>query len=158
STTFNGVLVWKIREFSCRKREAVSGRSISLYSEPFYTSRYGYKMRAMVYLNGDGIGKGTHMSLYFIVMKGEYDALLPWPFNQKVTLKLLDQGAYLRHMYVTFQPDPTSPSFQKPTSDMNIASGFPLFVHHCVIEGSSYATDDTIFLRIDVDTLDLNIF
>jgi len=30
------------------------------------------------------LGKGSHMSLFFVVMKGEYDALLPWPFRQKV--------------------------------------------------------------------------
>jgi len=24
-------------------------------------------------------------------MKGEYDALLPWPFNKKVTFTLIDQ-------------------------------------------------------------------
>lgn len=50
----------------------------------FYTSRYGYKMCLRVYLNGDGTGRGTHLSLFFVVMKGPHDALLRWPFNQKV--------------------------------------------------------------------------
>uniref|UniRef100_H2XQ78 TNF receptor-associated factor 3-like n=1 Tax=Ciona intestinalis TaxID=7719 RepID=H2XQ78_CIOIN len=128
TTSYSGSLIWKIRDFSRRKREAVSGRALSLYSQPFYTSRYGYKMCARVYLNGDGMGKGTHMSLFFVVMKGEYDALLTWPFRQKVTLMLLDQGMDRRHLSDTFRPDPTSSSFKKPTSDMNIASGCPLFV------------------------------
>lgn len=34
---------------------------------------------------GDGNGKNTHVSLFFVVMKGDFDALLPWPFQQKVT-------------------------------------------------------------------------
>lgn len=50
----------------------------------FYTSKYGYKMCLRVYLNGDGTGRGTHLSLFFVVMKGPNDALLRWPFNQKV--------------------------------------------------------------------------
>lgn len=50
----------------------------------FYTARYGYKVCLRVYLNGDGTGKGTHVSLFFVVMKGDYDALLPWPFRHKV--------------------------------------------------------------------------
>nr|XP_026693566.1 TNF receptor-associated factor 3-like isoform X1 [Ciona intestinalis]XP_026693567.1 TNF receptor-associated factor 3-like isoform X1 [Ciona intestinalis] len=158
TTSYSGVVIWKIRDFSRRKREAVSGRTLSLYSQPFYTSRYGYKMCARVYLNGDGMGKGTHMSLFFVVMKGEYDALLPWPFRQKVTLMLLDQGMDRRHLSDTFRPDPTSSSFKKPTSDMNIASGCPLFVAHNVIEDSSYVKEDTIFLRIHVDTSDLENF
>lgn len=37
-----------------------------------------------LYLNGDGTGRGTHLSLFFVVMKGPNDALLRWPFNQKV--------------------------------------------------------------------------
>lgn len=37
-----------------------------------------------IYLNGDGTGRGTHVSLFFVVMKGPNDALLRWPFNQKV--------------------------------------------------------------------------
>lgn len=52
----------------------------------FYTSKYGYKMCLRVYLNGDGTGRGTHLSLFFVVMKGPNDALLRWPFNQKVGL------------------------------------------------------------------------
>lgn len=39
-----------------------------------------------IYLNGDGTGRGTHLSLFFVVMRGHSDALLKWPFNQKVTL------------------------------------------------------------------------
>lgn len=50
----------------------------------FYTSRYGYKMCLRIYLDGDGTGRGTHLSLFFVVMKGPNDALLRWPFNQKV--------------------------------------------------------------------------
>jgi len=41
-------------------------------------------MCARLYLNGDGMGKGTHVSLFFVVMRGAYDALLKWPFRQKV--------------------------------------------------------------------------
>lgn len=35
-------------------------------------------------LSGDGNGKNTHISLFFVVMKGDFDGLLPWPFQQKV--------------------------------------------------------------------------
>lgn len=51
----------------------------------FYSSKYGYKMCLRLYLNGDGTGRGTHLSLFFVVMKGKCDALLKWPFSQKVS-------------------------------------------------------------------------
>ena len=87
---------------------------MSLYSQPFYTNRFGYKMCGRVYLNGDGMGKGTHLSLFFVLMRGEYDALLEWPFRQKVTLSLLDQSPARRDLSDTFRPDPTSSSFRRP--------------------------------------------
>ena len=53
------------------------------------TSRYGYKMCLRVYLNGDGSGNDTHISIFFVLMRGDFDALLQWPFEQKVTLNIL---------------------------------------------------------------------
>lgn len=85
TASYNGTLIWKIRDYKRRKQEAVAAKTLSLYSQPFYTGYFGYKMCARVYLNGDGMGKGTHLSLFFVVMRGEYDALLPWPFKQKVS-------------------------------------------------------------------------
>ena len=148
---YDGILMWKIKDYSRRKQEAIAGRTLSLYSQPFYTGRYGYKMCARVYLNGDGMGRGTHLSLFFVVMKGEFDALLPWPFQHKVTLMLLDQQDRRRNISDTFQPDRTSSSFIRPTSEMNIATGCPLFVSHTVLETNTYLKDDTIFIKVKTE-------
>ncbi|XP_033734392.1 TNF receptor-associated factor 3-like [Pecten maximus] len=156
TASFNGVLMWKIRDYARRKQEAINGRTLSLYSQPFYTSQFGYKMCARVYLNGDGMGKGTHMSLFFVVMRGDFDGLLRWPFQQKVIMMLLDQEAGTRHLSDTFRPDPNSNSFRKPQTEMNIASGCPLFVSHTVLETRTYLQDDTIFIKIEVDTNGIN--
>ncbi|XP_043930463.1 TNF receptor-associated factor 3 [Protopterus annectens] len=157
TASYNGTLIWKIRDYKRRKQEAVSGKTLSLYSQPFYTSYFGYKMCARVYLNGDGMGRGTHLSLFFVVMRGEYDALLPWPFKQKVTLMLMDQGSTRRHLGDAFKPDPNSSSFKRPSGEMNIASGCPLFVAQTQLEGGpgTYIKDDTIFIKVTVDTSDM---
>ncbi|KAM9465795.1 TNF receptor-associated factor 3 isoform 1-T4 [Clarias gariepinus] len=155
TASFNGTLIWKIRDYKRRKQEAVASKTLSLYSQPFYTGYFGYKMCARVYLNGDGMGKGTHLSLFFVVMRGEYDALLPWPFRQKVTLMLMDQGPARKHLGDAFKPDPNSSSFRRPTGEMNIASGCPLFVAQTVLENGTYIKDDTIFIKVTVDTSDL---
>ena len=36
-----------------------------------------------LYLDGDGQGKGMHVSLFRIIMKSDYDNLFSWPFKQK---------------------------------------------------------------------------
>jgi len=51
------------------------------------------------YLNGDGSGYKTHLSLFFVIMKGEYDALLKWPFDYKVSVILVGKE-YGRLLFV----------------------------------------------------------
>ena len=46
STSYNGVLVWKINDFAKKKLDAMNGVDKSIYSPYFFTSRFGYKMRA----------------------------------------------------------------------------------------------------------------
>uniref|UniRef100_A0A671S6H2 TNF receptor-associated factor n=1 Tax=Sinocyclocheilus anshuiensis TaxID=1608454 RepID=A0A671S6H2_9TELE len=149
--TYDGVFIWKIADFSRRRQDAVGGRAPAMFSPAFYSSKYGYKMCLRLYLNGDGTGRGTHLSLFFVVMRGKYDALLKWPFSQKVTLMLLDQNNR-EHIIDAFRPDVSSTSFQRPISEMNIASGCPLFCPLAKLAGkSSYLRDDTIFIKAIVD-------
>ena len=152
-SSYDGQLLWKITEFARRRNEAVSGQQVSFYSPCFYTSRYGYKMCARIYLNGDGMGRGTHISVFFVVMRGQYDAILRWPFRQKVTFMLLDQDN-VEHVIDAFRPDPNSSSFQRPRRETNIASGCPMFCSLTELNNHAYVRDDTMFLKIIVDITD----
>ena len=153
-STYDGTLLWKITEVARRRNDALSGRQTSIYSPCFYTSRHGYKMCARLYFNGDGMGRGTHLSLFFVIMRGDFDALLRWPFRQKVTMMLLDQDN-VEHVIDAFRPDPSSSSFQKPRRQSNIASGCPLFCPLSELNTHAYVQDDTMFLKIIVDTVDI---
>ena len=151
---YDGTLLWKINDYGRRKNDAITGRQDSFYSPCFYTSRHGYKMCARIYLNGDGMGKDTHISVFFVVMRGQFDALLRWPFRQKVTIMLLDQDN-VEHVIDAFRPDPNSSSFQRPRREMNIASGCPLFCALTELNKHAYVRDDTMFMKVIVDTSDL---
>ena len=153
-SSHDGILLWKISDFTRRRQDALSGNQVSFYSPFFFTSRYGYKMCARIYLNGDGIGRGTHISIFFVVMRGQHDALLRWPFRQKVTFMLLDQDN-VEHVIDAFRPDPSSSSFQRPRRETNIASGCPTFCSLSELNNHAYVRDDTMFLKIIVDTTDL---
>ena len=67
------------------------------YSPPFYTHPQGYKMCLTVYANGDGEGKGTHVSVFTRLMRGEFDDHLKWPFPGRVVLQLCNQLEDKRH-------------------------------------------------------------
>ena len=154
ATSYNGTYFWKIDRYSQHFQEAVTGKTVSIYSPPFYVGRFAYKVCARLYPNGDGIGKGTHLSMFFVVMRGEYDALLPWPFLQKVHFRLIDQDR-IRDAYDAFRPMPDNSSFKRPTSDMNIASGCPTFISHMELRQGGYIRNDTMFIKITVDTTGL---
>jgi len=62
-------------------------------------SANGYKMCVRAYLNGDGSGYKIHLSLFFVVRKGEYNALLKWPFDYKVSMILVGKE-YVRPTFV----------------------------------------------------------
>ncbi|NXU69753.1 TRAF1 factor, partial [Horornis vulcanius] len=151
--SYDGIFLWKITEVARKLQDSVTGRAVSLYSPAFYTAKYGYKVCLRVYLNGDGTGKGTHLSLFFVVMKGDYDALLPWPFRHKVTLMLLDQNNR-EHIIDAFRPDLASASFQRPVTDMNVASGCPTFLPLAKLQSPkhAYVKEDTLFLKCIIET------
>ena len=149
--TTNGVFVWKIPDIRRRFRDAMDGRTISLYSPPFYTSPHGYRMCVRAYLNGDGIGKGTHLSVFFVLMRSEHDSLLEWPFKQSVRFTLVNQKNPAASITEAFMPDLHSPSFQKPSKDMNIASGFPKLAQQSVLHNEEFTQGNTIYIKCQVD-------
>ena len=151
ASTYNGSFMWRIPDLKRRKRDAIDGQVTSLYSPPFYTAKNGYKMCIRVYLNGDGMGHKTHLSLFFVLMKGEFDALLKWPFDYKVSLILVDQNQR-KHVVQTFKPTLESSSFQRPISDMNVASGCPQFCKLSCVDDDNYTKDDVLFFKCIVDT------
>ena len=129
--SYDGTLTWKISNsnekmgksfisklkshneyFSCLA-DAQSERQTSIYSPPFYSSPAGYKMRARLYLHGDGNARRTHMSLFFVLMRSEYDPILKFPFNYKVTFCLYDQTPAQRHIIDSFRPDIKIKQFSK---------------------------------------------
>ena len=158
--SFNGILLWKITNMDQRIQDAKSGKQTSFYSPPFYTDKYGYKMCARIYLNGDGNGRNTHLSLFFVILRGENDSLLRWPFRQKVTFILIDQSLSESKENVNdaFRPDPNSSSFRQPVSEMNVASGLPVFcpLGKLMSTDHEYIKDNNMFIKIIVDTKDLD--
>ncbi|KAL5487178.1 hypothetical protein EMCRGX_G019750 [Ephydatia muelleri] len=151
NVSYDGTMIWKIPQFAQRMTDAQSGKYTSIFSLPFYTSRYGYKLCLRLYILGDGIGKGTHMSLFFVVMRGEFDNILQWPFTHKVTFRLLNQIGG-KDIVDGFLPDPMSSSFLRPKTDMNVASGCPRFVTLSDLRTGGFIVDDTVFIKVKVDT------
>ena len=145
----NTRFIWRIKKFSeILGRAKERGQRIE--SPAFYTEKYGYKLKISINprvisheLSGF-IARGISASV--VLMKGEYDAILPWPFNRKVILTLIDQ-----------QPDPVERqnlvcenNFNTPKPkhvDVELVS---LSVSYEKLQTSCYTVDDTLFLQAEV--------
>ena len=82
------IFTWKITSFAIKLRQAKNKVKREVVSDPFYM--HGYKFKLSLFPNGIGTRQNTRLSIYIAVMKGEYDAMLPWPFKKKVTFTLID--------------------------------------------------------------------
>ncbi|CAF1436781.1 unnamed protein product [Adineta steineri] len=155
--SYDGTFIWKITSFNEKMINAQCERQTSIDSPAFHSSPFGYKMCVRLYPNGDGNARRTHMSLFFVLMRGPNDAILKFPFNFKVTFCLYDQTPQKQHIIDSFRPDIKSNSFQRPRSEMNIASGIPKFSPLTMLqqEGNPYVRDDTMFIKIMVDFGDM---
>ena len=64
---------------------------------------------------------------------------------------MVDQD-HKRHIVQTFKPLPSSSSFQRPKSDMNITSGCPKFAELKILDNESYVKEDVMYIKAIVDT------
>jgi TNF receptor-associated factor 2 len=162
-TLRDGYLIWRIGGFREKMADAQSERQTSIYSPAYYTSASGYKVCVRLYLNGDGTARGTYISIFLVLLHGEFDHLLTWPFSYRVSFCLCDQLTALqadgspppKHIIESFRPDTKSISFEKPRSDMNIASGIPRFFPLMYFEQPSeinrYVVNNAMFIKVLID-------
>ncbi|XP_044732716.1 TNF receptor-associated factor 4 isoform X2 [Chrysoperla carnea] len=155
SLNYSGTLIWKISDFLSKMAEAKTKEGMELVSPPFFTSQYGYKLQASLFLNGNGAGEASHISVYIKILPGEYDALLRWPFAHSVSFTLFDQTTCPEkacNIVESFIPDPTWKNFQRPSKEPDsLGFGFPRFVSHEMLKKRHFVKDDTMFIRVKVD-------
>uniref|UniRef100_A0A1I7V529 TNF receptor-associated factor 2 n=1 Tax=Caenorhabditis tropicalis TaxID=1561998 RepID=A0A1I7V529_9PELO len=152
---FGPQLIWKIDKLQQRTNEAKSGADTTIFSTPFMSHRFGYKMMACACLFGDGSSAGKSISLYVLILKGEFDPTLEWPFNRSIKISLLDQNPRPEErVNITYVIDPrklkaNEKFLARPRGERNAAFGSQSFCSLAILQ--NYVKDDTIYVRIDVD-------
>ena len=127
------------------------------YSPPFYTHPQGYKMCLSVVANGYGEGKGTHVSIFAFLMRGEFDDHLKWPFRGHVVIQLCNQLQDKYHCGYTidFSESIDARIISRVTSGERAKSGFgysTLIPHNAVNFNPTnychYLKNDCLHFRI----------
>ena len=136
------------------------------YSDPVYSHFGGYKMCLKVYANGDGNGKGTHVSVYVYLMRGDNDDNLKWPFNGTIKVSLLNQLEDGQHhtMQVWSLNHNVPEGVKRRVTEGERAGGgwgLPKFIPHEDLSYSGdkncqYLKDSTLFFRVECFELKLD--
>ncbi|XP_041456126.1 TNF receptor-associated factor 5-like [Lytechinus variegatus] len=154
---YGSQLVWKIDKYAERMQEAKQGKKVTIFSPPFLTSRHGYRLSVSCCLNGDGKAKSHFMSIFVCINRGEYDALLPWPFSHRITFTLIDQcqdPTARRNISYNIKPNPCKENkafLGRPLGERNASFGTQKFVPLNMIKTLDYIRDDTMFIKVQVD-------
>ena len=151
--TMDGELIWKIDKLEFRMAQAKLGKVTALHSSPCYTKQYEYKYCIRLYLHGDGMGRATHISIFFVVMKSEYDELLSWPMQKRVTFELINLENEANSVIETFVSNPKSSSFQRPTKNMNVATGCPTLISIEQFLNGGFVKDNCAFIKATVKAI-----
>ena len=143
---------WKICRFRKVHSQAKSGEKTSIYSPPFYY--FGYKFRLWLFPNGKNRGKDTHLSLYFHLLKGEYDAKLSWPFQRIMIFTLIDQqedAEDRKNIVMSLTGIPSDKEVvERPLTYENRGWGFTEFVSLTKLTERRYIVDDSIVIQVQV--------
>ena len=129
----------------------------SVYSPPFYSSPGGYKLCIKVYANGTGKGKGTHLSVFAYLMRGDNDDHLPWPFTGTVEIELLNQLKDGLHHSRSIEFE-KSDDIKRVKGDDRASTGYGYPKH--ILQSSldyqaclnrQFLKDDCLYFRMTVD-------
>ena len=132
------------------------------YSPGVYTHHCGYKMCLSVDANGSDDGKGTHVSVYLFLMKGENDDTLTWPIRYKCTITLLNQlkddGHYVEITDCTTDEADICNSRVLSGERGTEGRGYPKFISHDQLglqedKQCQYLKDDSLYFRVQVEVL-----
>lgn len=83
---FEPSFIWRLDGYKEKFEEAQQGRKTTLFSSPFYSHRHGYRVCLSICPNGEQRYRGKYLSVFLCICRGEYDALLSWPFSLPVSL------------------------------------------------------------------------
>ena len=128
------------------------------YSSHFYTHNRGYRFRLEVCPNGYGQGKGSHLSVFAALMRGEYDEELKWPFEGDIIFELLNWREDKNHLLLTTPFNRYNDPDDKHTSRVTNQEAGPglgiiQFISHTDLlstTNTEYLLDDYLKIRVSL--------
>ena len=137
-----------ISEFSKRKKF-----NNIYFSPPFTTSPQGYKFSIKAFVNGFRSGRGSNITMSAIIMKGQHDDHLKWPFIGTIIIEVLNWLEDKGHHKQVFSIDPNDGIVRVTKGEYGKYFGFYKFMSHASLSFNSstntqYLSEDCICVRV----------
>ena len=123
-------------------------------SNAFYTGCYGYKLKVRLSLDY----RLGPLSIVVVLMEGEYDGILPWPFSKKIAFTLIDQNEDLKERKnITKYLSPNGHVqgtifFGRPGIQYSeLRSQISPFTSYEELQTRHYFANGTLFIQVDVE-------
>ncbi|XP_064389590.1 TNF receptor-associated factor 5-like [Halichondria panicea] len=119
------------------------------FSPPVYIHHQGYKICLRVNANGFARCKGTHVSVWVLFMRGEFNDSLKWPFCGVISFQLLDQVNNDHKTGTNIYDDKTSNKncTRVTEGERSEGRGNGMFIVHTELE-PRYLQNDTLLFQI----------
>ena len=156
----NMLVVKNILTFKINGYKEKQDKDHQFLSPAFRTSESGYKMCLRVDANGRGDAKGTHVSVFACLMKGDNNDSLFWPFTGTATVELLNQLEDKNHHKETIAFPAGRVYTQRVVSrERGRGYGYPEFISHAdlaykPLTNTQYLKNDTLIFRVFAEAPD----
>lgn len=139
-------MTFKLPNYQQKKEQ-----NAKIISPVFYTSTNGYSVAVRVDLQGHGEASGTHISAFALVLAGEHDRELSWPFQGSITFALLNQLEDKNHFEKTLNVEGSH-----NVQPGDLGRGYFKFVPHSRLShdpltNTQYLMDDTLYFTVSVE-------
>ena len=135
----------------------------SFRTAQFYSSR-GYRMYLNINPSSQGSHRGRYLAVFVNIIKGDKDDQLPWPYEGRISIKLLNQlydrdhHVYPREYFLSrSNPNVEDKCIMKPISGSNQGWGYTDFILSDNLKKSErtphiqYLVNDSLFFEVNAD-------
>jgi len=146
----NGVLIWQVPDYLNCRQDLVDGiNRYALCSHAFYTSEFGYKLQAFIFLNGYPNCDTEYIAFQINFLSGEFDIELPKTFSYTIRATLLNQMdlGIKKDFIQEFQYYPPNKISTNQLDANQKICIFKEFVHR----QPSFLKVDCLLLKVEVD-------
>ncbi|CAF4937640.1 unnamed protein product, partial [Rotaria sp. Silwood1] len=132
----------------------IDGQTVQ--SEPVHTSQSGYNLALSFGICVDEQSEKSYLSISFIILPGEFDAILPWPFRFPITISILDLKGSKKNISHSIPWDARKVIFNRPASNANVSFQITQFCLVDILRANSntYVQDGFIFVQLHINFME----